>query len=75
TENTESYIVLEPPRNHTNENLKRIRRIMQETQKRKSTEEGAKKTAMKPLWRSKEYDNVESKVKQKLKVVSNITVN
>ncbi|CAM4862510.1 unnamed protein product [Rotaria socialis] len=59
-----------PPRNHTNENLKRIRRIMQETQKRKSTEEDAKKTAMKPLWRSKEYDNVESKVKQKLKVDS-----
>ncbi|CAF2641420.1 unnamed protein product [Rotaria sp. Silwood2] len=55
-----------PPKNHLNENLKRIRRIMRETQQRQKTKEQPEQTPMKALWHSKQYDHVQSKVKQKL---------
>ena len=50
-----------------NENLKRIRRIMRTTQKRKMIkEEKSKPIPVKALWQSNQYNNVQSKVKQKL---------
>lgn len=59
-------ISLEPLKNHLDENCKRIRRIMRESQKRQTTKSQSQPTPVKALWHSKEYDHVESKVKQKL---------
>ncbi len=53
-----------------NENLKRIRRITCETQKRQEVQAKSKPVPVKALWQSKQYANVQSKVKQKLDEVS-----
>jgi hypothetical protein len=53
-----------------NENLKRIRRITHETQKRQEVQAKSKPVPVKALWQSKQYANVQSKVKQKLDEVS-----
>jgi hypothetical protein len=53
-----------------NENLKRIRRITRETQKRQEVQAKSKPVPLKALWQSKQYANVQSKVKQKLDEVS-----
>ncbi|CAF3638761.1 unnamed protein product [Rotaria sp. Silwood1] len=55
-----------PTKNHLNENLKRIRRIMRETQQRQASKEQFEQTPMKALQHSKQYDHIQSKVKQKL---------
>ncbi|CAF0932528.1 unnamed protein product [Rotaria sordida] len=55
-----------PPKNHLNENFKRIRRIMRDTQQRQTNKEQSKQTPMKVLRQSKQYDHIQSKVKQKL---------
>ncbi|CAF1048383.1 unnamed protein product [Adineta ricciae] len=55
------------PKNQLNENVKRLRRIMRETQKRhKEKEEKSKPIPAKELWQSKQYNHVQSKVKQRL---------
>jgi len=54
-----------------NENMKRIRRIMRETQQRQEVKSKSKPVPVKALWQSKQYNNVQSKVKQKLEEVSN----
>jgi hypothetical protein len=62
--------LVEPPKNHLNENLKRIRRIMRETQKRQEVKsQSAQPVPVKALWQSQQYNNIQSKVKQKLEEV------
>ncbi|UJR22451.1 hypothetical protein I4U23_025509 [Adineta vaga] len=57
----------ELPKNQLNENVKRMHRIMRETQKRqKQKEDMSKPIPAKELWQSKQYSHVQSKVKQKL---------
>ena len=53
-----------------NENLKRIRRIMRENQKRETAKIESKPVPVKALWHSKQYDHVQSAVKQKLEDVN-----
>ncbi len=53
-----------------NENLKRIRQIMRASQKRQTAKEQSQPKPVKALWQSKQYDHVQSKVKQKLEEVS-----
>ncbi|CAF0873953.1 unnamed protein product [Adineta steineri] len=53
-------------KNHLNENAKRIRTIMRETQKRQLVKEQSAPKPVKALWQSKQYNYVQSKVKQKL---------
>ena len=52
-----------------NENLKRIRGIMRETRKREEAKSQSQPVPVKALWQSKQYNNVQSKVKQKLEEV------
>ncbi len=52
-----------------NEHLKRIRRIMRESQQRKTAKSKSQPVPVKALWHSKQYDDVQSKVKQKLEEV------
>ena len=54
-----------------NENVKRIRRIMRESQQRQSIKIPSKPEPVKALWQSKKYDHVQSAVKQKLEQVNN----
>jgi hypothetical protein len=56
-----------------NENMKRIRRIMRETQQRQEVKSKSKPVPVKALWQSKQYNNVQSKVKQKLEVSNHYT--
>ncbi len=53
-----------------NENVKRMRRIMRETQQRQTVKAKSQPTPVKALWQSKQYDHIQSKVKQKLEAVS-----
>lgn len=62
------FLCLEPPKNHMNENMRRIRRIMREKQSESKTQ--SRPMSAKDLWRSKQYDHVQSKVKQKVDEVS-----
>ncbi|CAF1046950.1 unnamed protein product [Rotaria sordida] len=55
-----------PPINHLNENVKRIRHVMRESRQRQITKEQNKPIPVKALWHSKQYDHVQSKVKQRL---------
>ncbi|CAF4988445.1 unnamed protein product, partial [Rotaria socialis] len=55
-----------PPKNHFNENMKRIRHVMRESRERQFSKEQNKPIPVKALWHSKQYDNVQSKVKQRL---------
>lgn len=56
-------------KNHLNENLKRIRRIMKDSQKRQDKKAQTQPIPVKALWHSKQYDHVQSKVKQTLEEV------
>lgn len=59
-------------KNYLNENVKCIRRVMRENQHRQIEKARTQPTPVKALWHSKQYDNVQSKVKQKLEeVISN----
>ena len=60
---------IEPPINHLNENVRRIRRVMRESRQRQTIKEQKQATPVKALWRSKQYDHVQSKVKQRLEEV------
>jgi hypothetical protein len=60
--------LIEPPKNHLNENVKRMRGIARKTQQRQTTKSQSQPTPVKELWKSKQYDHVQSKVKQKLEV-------
>ena len=63
--------MIDLPKNQLNENVKRLRRIMRETQKRhKENEEKSKPIPAKELWQSKQYNHVQSKVKQRLQEVN-----
>lgn len=53
-----------------NENVKRMRRIMRESQQRENTKVLSKPVPVKALWQSKKYDHVQSAVKQKLEQVT-----
>ncbi|CAF2946549.1 unnamed protein product [Rotaria sp. Silwood2] len=55
-----------PPKNHLNENVKRIRHVMRESRQRQITKEQNKPIPVKALWHSKHYDHIPSKVKQRL---------
>jgi len=59
-----------PPKNHLNENVKRIQRIMRKSKQRQETKAQSQPKPVKALWHSKQYDNVQSKVKQKLEEVN-----
>lgn len=61
---TSSY--LEPPINHVNANVRRIRHVMYESRQRQATKIPKQPIPAKDLWRSKQYDHVQSKVKQRL---------
>ena len=60
---------LEPPKNHLNDNIKRIRRVMRESRERQVAKAQTQSKPVKALWRSKQYDYVQSKVKQRLEEV------
>lgn len=60
---------IEPPKNHLNENVKRIRHVMRETRQRQRVKDENKPTPVKALWHSKQYDHVQSKVKQRIEEV------
>ncbi len=53
-----------------NENAKRIQRIMRKSKQRQATKAQSQPKPVKALWHSKQYDNVQSKVKQKLEEVN-----
>ncbi|CAF1967474.1 unnamed protein product [Rotaria magnacalcarata] len=55
-----------PPKNHFNENMKRIRHVMRESRERQFSKEHNKPIPVKALWHSKQYDHVQSRVKQRL---------
>ncbi|CAF1302589.1 unnamed protein product [Rotaria sp. Silwood1] len=55
-----------PPKNHLNENVKRIRHVMRESRQRQINKEQNKPIPVKALWHSKQYDHIQSKVKQRL---------
>ncbi len=57
---------IEPPINHLNENVKRIRHVMRESRERQAIKAQNQPIPVKALWRSKHYDHVQSKVKQRL---------
>lgn len=65
-----SSLFIEAPKNHLKENVKRIRRIMRESQQRQNTKIPSKPEPVKALWQSKKYDHVQSAVKQKLEQVT-----
>lgn len=52
-----------------NENVRRIRRLARETRQRQATHERPEPLPAKELWQSKQYDHVQSKVKQRLEEV------
>jgi hypothetical protein len=64
-----TFFDLEPPINHLNENVKRIRHVMRESRQRQAVKGQNQLTPVKALWRSKQYDHVQSKVKQRLEEV------
>ncbi|CAF0883757.1 unnamed protein product [Adineta steineri] len=55
-----------PPRNHLNENVRRLRRVTREARERQAAKERNQPTPVSGLWKSKQYDTVQSKVKQRL---------
>ncbi|UJR26638.1 hypothetical protein I4U23_007956 [Adineta vaga] len=55
-----------PPRNHVNDNVRRIRHVMRESRQRQAMKEQSQSRPVTALWKSKQYDNVQSKVKQQL---------
>jgi hypothetical protein len=55
-----------------NENMRRIRQATRESRQRQAKREQIQSTPVNELWRSKQYDHVQSKVKQTLEEVSNI---
>ncbi len=63
---TTFFTDIEPPINHLNENVKRIRHVMRESRQRQAVKDRKQPTPVKALWRSKQYDHVQSKVKQRL---------
>lgn len=59
-------VVVEPPKNHLNANVRHIRHVMREVRQRQAVKEQAQPIPVAALWRSKQYDHVQSKVKQRL---------
>jgi hypothetical protein len=57
-----------------NANVRRIRNIMRETRQRQATKGQSEPTPVKALWRTKQYDHVQSKVKQRLDEVCHKTI-
>lgn len=56
------------PKDHEKENLKRIREIQRRFQDQERSREQGQPKPLKALWRSPKYDNVESRVKARMKV-------
>lgn len=53
-----------PVKNHTSENVKRMRRIQRESKERQfDQQQQQQRTPVKALWKSSQYDNIESRVK------------
>ena len=48
------------------ENVRRIRRLARETRQRQAMNEPTEPLPAKELWQSRQYDHVQSKVKQRL---------
>jgi hypothetical protein len=67
------FCFIEPPRNHLNENVKRIQHVMRESRQRQAVKDQNQPIPVKALWRSKQYDHVQSKVKQRLDEVRSLT--
>ncbi|CAF4458662.1 unnamed protein product, partial [Adineta steineri] len=49
-----------------NENVRRLRRVTREARERQAAKERNQPTPVSGLWKSKQYDTVQSKVKQRL---------
>lgn len=62
---------LEPPKNHLNENVKRIRHVMRESRERQAVKAQRQPKPVQALWRSKQYDHIQSRVKVQLDEVCN----
>ncbi|XP_036043570.1 enkurin domain-containing protein 1 [Onychomys torridus] len=56
------------PKDHEKENLRRIREIQRRFQDQERRREQSQPKPLKALWRSPKYDNVESRVKARMKV-------
>ncbi|CAH7068890.1 Enkd1 [Phodopus roborovskii] len=62
------------PKDHEKENLKRIRDIQRRFQDQERSREQGQPKPLKALWRSPKYDNVESRVKARMKEPSPASV-
>ncbi|GAB1293583.1 Enkurin domain-containing protein 1 [Apodemus speciosus] len=58
------------PKDYEKENLRRIKEIQRRFQDQERSREQGQPKPLKALWRSPKYDNVESRVKAKMKLVS-----
>lgn len=56
------------PKDHEQENLRRIREIQRRFREQERTREQGQPRPLKALWRSPKYDKVESRVKARLQV-------
>ncbi|EDL11308.1 RIKEN cDNA E130303B06, isoform CRA_a, partial [Mus musculus] len=56
------------PKDHEKENLRRIKEIQRRFQDQERSREQGQPKPLKALWRSPKYDNVESRVKARMKV-------
>ena len=59
------------PKDHLNENVRRMRRIQRQTRKKEAEKEETQPKPVKALWKSTKYEGVQSRVKEELSVSFN----
>jgi hypothetical protein len=57
-----------PPKDHMNENVRRMRMIQRQTRRKEAEKEQHQPKPVKALWKSTKYEGVQSRVKEELSV-------